>query len=150
MTGRDFIYLIDFGIAHNLAATRVTKTGTIIGTLAYMAPERFTDGVADARADVYSLACLLNECLTDAQPYPCDIAEQQITAHLTLSPPKPSKLNSARPCRLRRGHRSWHGKTASRSFRLSRRTRQGSERGGIVCPSTNGVRFRPPKARGYP
>jgi serine/threonine-protein kinase len=97
MTSRDFTYLIDFGIAHNLAATRVTKTGTIIGTLAYMAPERFTDGVSDARADIYSLACMLHECLTGAQPYPGDSAEQQITAHLTFSPPKPSTLNPGVP-----------------------------------------------------
>lgn len=97
MTSRDFTYLIDFGIAHNLAATRVTNTGAIIGTLAYMAPERFTNGVADARADIYSLTCMLYECLTGAQPYPGDSAEQQITAHLTLRPPKPSKLNPVVP-----------------------------------------------------
>lgn len=97
ITSRDFTYLIDFGIAHNVAATRVTKTGAIIGTLAYMAPERFTDGVTDARADVYSLACLLHECLTGAQPYPGDSAEQQITAHLALSPPRPADLNPAVP-----------------------------------------------------
>lgn len=97
LTNRDFTYLIDFGIAHNVAATRVTKTGAIIGTLAYMAPERFTDGVADARADVYSLTCLLHECLTGAQPYPGDSAEQQITAHLTRNPPKPADLNPAVP-----------------------------------------------------
>ncbi|MFA1706043.1 serine/threonine-protein kinase [Mycobacterium intracellulare] len=95
LTNRDFTYLIDFGIAHNVAATRMTKTGAIIGTLAYMAPERFTDGIADARADVYSLTCLLHECLTGRQPYPGDSAEQQITAHLTLNPPKPADLNPA-------------------------------------------------------
>lgn len=97
VTEGDFTYLIDFGIAHGVAETRMTKTGAIIGTLAYMAPERFTDGVADARADVYSLTCLLHECLTGAQPYPGDSAEQQITAHLTLAPPKPSNLNPAIP-----------------------------------------------------
>jgi serine/threonine protein kinase len=95
MTNDDFTYLIDFGIAHNAGATKVTKTGAIIGTLAYMAPERFTSGVADARADVYSLACMLHECLTGVQPYPGDSAEQQITAHLTLKPPKPSNVNPA-------------------------------------------------------
>jgi serine/threonine protein kinase len=95
VTNRDFTYLIDFGIAHNVAATKVTQTGAIIGTLAYMAPERLSTGIADARADVYSLTCLLHECLTGAQPYPGNSAEQQITAHLTLSPPKPSKLNPA-------------------------------------------------------
>lgn len=97
MANRDFTYLIDFGIAHNVAATRVTKTGAIIGTLAYMAPERFTDGVADARADVYSLTCLLHECLTGRQPYPGDSAEQQISGHLTLNPPRPADLNPAVP-----------------------------------------------------
>jgi serine/threonine protein kinase len=55
LTKGDFTYLIDFGITHDAAATKVTKIGTIIGTLAYMAPERFTTGFADARADVYSL-----------------------------------------------------------------------------------------------
>jgi serine/threonine-protein kinase len=40
---------------------------------------------------------MLHECLTGTQPYPGDSAEQQITAHLTLSPPKPSHLNSVIP-----------------------------------------------------
>jgi serine/threonine protein kinase len=97
MTNGDFTYLIDFGIAHDPEATKVTKTGSIIGTLAYMAPERFTAGVAGARADVYSLTCMLHECLTGTQPYPGDSAEQQITGHLTLDPPKPSRLNPAIP-----------------------------------------------------
>jgi serine/threonine-protein kinase len=97
MTFDDFTYLIDFGISHDAAATKLTNTGAIIGTLAYMAPERFTTGVADARADVYSLTCVLHECLTGTQPYPGDSAEQQITGHLTLDPPKPSTLNPAIP-----------------------------------------------------
>ncbi len=97
MTGGDFTYLIDFGIAHNAAATKLTHTGAIVGTLAYMAPERFTTGTADARSDVYSLACVLYECLTGVQPYPGGSAEQQIAGHLTLHPPKPSTLNPAIP-----------------------------------------------------
>jgi serine/threonine-protein kinase len=93
----DFTYLIDFGIARDAAATKVTKTGAVVGTLAYMAPERFTTGIADVRADVYSLACMLHECLTGAQPYPGNSAEQQIAGHLTLDPPKPSSVNPAVP-----------------------------------------------------
>ena len=93
----DFAYLIDFGIADDVTATKLTNTGVLVGTLAYMAPERFTTGRADVGADVYSLACVLHECLTGVQPYPGDSAEQQISGHLTLDPPKPSLLNPAIP-----------------------------------------------------
>jgi serine/threonine protein kinase, bacterial len=90
ITGRDFVYLIDFGIAHDAAATKLTSTGMIVGTLSYMAPERFTAGIADARSDIYALACVLHECLTGQPPYPGESIEQQIAGHLTLDPPKPS------------------------------------------------------------
>ena len=89
VTGRDFVYLIDFGIAHDAAATKLTGTGMMVGTMAYMAPERFSAGVADARSDVYALACVLYECLTGGCPYPGDSMEQQIAGHLTLEPPRP-------------------------------------------------------------
>jgi serine/threonine kinase PknH len=97
LTGHDFVYLIDFGIAHDAAATKLTSTGMIVGTFAYMAPERFTDGIADARSDVYALACVLHECLTGHQPYPGESMEQQITGHLTLDPPRPSERQPGVP-----------------------------------------------------
>ena len=97
VTGDDFVYLIDFGIAHDASDTKLTSTGMIVGSMAYMAPERFTTGTADGRADVYALACLLHECLTGAQPFPGESMEQQIGAHLTKDPPKPSALNPAVP-----------------------------------------------------
>jgi serine/threonine-protein kinase len=91
------VYLIDFGIARDTAASKLTQTGCIVGTFAYMAPERFTASTADARADVYALACVLHECLTGAQPFPGDSMEQQIAGHLTLDPPSPSSLRLAVP-----------------------------------------------------
>ncbi|MFE3446995.1 protein kinase [Nocardia sp. NPDC059180] len=88
---RDFGYLIDFGIARNDADTAMTSVGTTLGTFAYMAPERFTPGQpSDARADVYSLACVLYECLTGTRPFPGTSAPEQIAAHLTSPPPRPS------------------------------------------------------------
>ena len=98
MTDDDFVYLIDFGLVHDRTATELTTAGQILGTYAYMAPEcLMTPGVADARADVYALACVLYECLTGERPYPGDLVAQQMTAHLTLDPPQPSLRQPAVP-----------------------------------------------------
>jgi serine/threonine protein kinase len=88
----DFAYLIDFGIARAVGESKLTATGNVIGTWAYMAPERLTSGQTDPRADIYALTCVLHECLTGSQPFPGNSVEQQITAHLTLPPPRPSVL----------------------------------------------------------
>ncbi len=88
-TARDFIYLIDFGIARSATDTALTHTGHTMGTMAYMAPERFR-GSTDQRADVYSLACVLYECLTGRRPYPGDSLEEQLNGHLNTPPPRPS------------------------------------------------------------
>jgi serine/threonine kinase PknH len=90
VTGSDFVYLIDFGIAHDTTATKLTNTGMIVGTFAYMAPERFTDGVADSRSDIYALAAVLHECLTGHMPFPGDTLPQQMHAHVYQDPPRPS------------------------------------------------------------
>ena len=61
LTADDFAYLVDFGIAHAGTDARVTSTGLVIGSCAYMAAERFSGGRVGPAADVYSLACLLYE-----------------------------------------------------------------------------------------
>lgn len=90
VTANDFAYLIDFGIARGSDHTSLTSVGTTIGTLAYMAPERFETATADARSDVYALACVFYECLTGKQAFPGTTFEQQIAAHLFGAPPRPS------------------------------------------------------------
>ncbi len=88
---RDFAYLIDFGIARIADDTRMTKTGNTIGTFAYIAPERLDGrGDEDARVDIYSLACVLYECLAGDPPFGGDTMARLVAAHLNTPPPRPS------------------------------------------------------------
>jgi eukaryotic-like serine/threonine-protein kinase len=65
------IKLIDFEIAWFPEATQITKTGDIVGTPYWMAPEQARPGsYIDARADVFSLGCVLFKCLTGQSPFP--------------------------------------------------------------------------------
>ena len=90
ITDHDFVYLIDFGLARTAGEAGVTTAGNTLGTLAYMAPERFENGKADPRSDIYALTCVLYECLTGVRPYPVDSLEQQIAGHMVSEPPRPS------------------------------------------------------------
>lgn len=94
LTPEDFAYLVDFGIARSGTDSGLTTAGSAIGSCAYMAPERFTDGAVGPPADVYSLACLLYELLTGSSPFPSGDIAMLMNAHLFAAPPRPS---AARP-----------------------------------------------------
>ena len=68
------VKLVDFGVAHvTMAATDMTRTGVMLGTPGYMAPEQARgDRGIDARADVFSLGCVLFECLAGRPPFFAD------------------------------------------------------------------------------
>nr|CRL69975.1 serine/threonine protein kinase [Mycolicibacterium komanii] len=97
VTPSDFPYLVDFGIAEAKGDSGLTTTGMQIGTFDYMAPERFRDQGVTPAADVYSLACVLYECLTGDEPFPRASLEQMMSAHLMSPPPRPSVANRAVP-----------------------------------------------------
>jgi serine/threonine protein kinase len=91
LTPDDFAYLVDFGIAHGEGDASVTSTGLIIGSCAYMAAERFAGGKVGAAADIYSLTCLLYECLTGRAPFEtAGDLRQLMSAHMFSPPPRPS------------------------------------------------------------
>ncbi len=96
ITGDDFAYLIDFGIARAAGETSLTSSSITIGTWAYMAPERFK-GIADARTDVYALACVLYQSLTTKLPFPGESLEQLASAHMFEPPPQPSMVQDGVP-----------------------------------------------------
>jgi serine/threonine-protein kinase len=97
VTRDDFAYLVDFGIASANTDEKLTQFGTAVGTWKYMAPERFSNDPVDYRADIYSLACVLYECLTGSPPYASDSAGVLVTAHLMEPIPQPSAKRAGVP-----------------------------------------------------
>ncbi len=96
ITRSDFAYLVDFGIARAAADPGLTQTGTAMGSYNYMAPERFAGNDVTYRADIYSLAGVLSECLTGSPPYGADSIERLVAAHLMEPAPRPSQLRPGR------------------------------------------------------
>ena len=94
VTPNDFVYVVDFGMARSIGGqqTALASTGATIGTLHYMAPERFVGREVDGRADVYSLACVLHECLTGAPPFTGEDLPTLMYAQLYTGPPPASGL----------------------------------------------------------
>ncbi|WP_029116400.1 serine/threonine-protein kinase [Mycobacterium sp. URHB0044] len=94
LTPDDFAYLVDFGIAHGGGEASVTRTGLVIGSCAYMATERLSGGAGGPASDVYSLTCLLYECLTGRAPFDSGDLRQVMSAHLFSPPPRPTLARS--------------------------------------------------------
>ncbi|MFW0792791.1 serine/threonine-protein kinase [Gordonia sp. CPCC 205515] len=88
---RDFAYLVDFGLAQGLTDPRMTTVGAAIGSLAYMAPERFGPDPAGPVSDIYSLTCVLYEMLSGRPAFQAPSIEQMIASQLRGAAPR---LNS--------------------------------------------------------
>jgi hypothetical protein len=88
-TARESVVLVDFGISRRIDADgEITRTGEIVGTLAYCAPEQLSAGGVDGACDQYALACVAYECLTGQVPYPREGQLAVMAAHLTAAPPR--------------------------------------------------------------
>jgi hypothetical protein len=98
VTGDDHCYLTDFGLVKDLAATTgVTRTGEVLGTLDYVAPERIQGGATGPWTDVYALGCVLFFALTGRVVFPLDAPESKLWAHVSEPPPSLSALRPAIP-----------------------------------------------------
>ncbi|MGV9710298.1 serine/threonine-protein kinase [Gordonia sp. NPDC003424] len=90
----DFAYLVDFGLAQGVTDPRLTTAGAAIGSMAYMAPERFGPNPEGPASDIYSLTCVLYEMLSGRQPFHATSVEQLIAAQLHApAPTLPSPLD---------------------------------------------------------
>ncbi|MEA2451133.1 MAG: hypothetical protein QOG63_3065 [Thermoleophilaceae bacterium] len=87
------VYLTDFGLTKRDASTAsLTRTGEIVGTLDYIAPEQIRGEAVDARTDVYALGCMLFHLVTGRVPFPADMHAAKVFAHLTDEPPSVTEI----------------------------------------------------------
>src|SRR5262249_26092482 len=91
----------DFGIARAIQASggaKLTTTGTVLGTPAYMSPEQVMgSGQLDGRSDVRSIACMLYEMLAGVPPCAGATGQSLAHQHLSVEPPLVSSLRPAVP-----------------------------------------------------
>ena len=85
----DHAYVCDFGLARHVSSvSSLTGDRGFVGTIDYVPPEQIEGGAIDGRADVYSLGCVLYECLVGVRPFDRDSELSTVFAHLNEPPPK--------------------------------------------------------------
>ena len=99
--GKEHCYLADFGLTKRTGSlSGVSAPGDVVGTLEYVAPEQITGASLDERADVYSLGCVLYECLTGQSPFPRATDVALLWAHVHEEPTPPSQARPELPKEL--------------------------------------------------
>ena len=98
----DHCYLTDFGLGKHATKDSVALTtpGSFVGTILYTAPEQVLGKELDARADVYSLGCLVYECLAGRPPYSSPTDAGIMQAHIQADPPRLSETQPDLPVEL--------------------------------------------------
>lgn len=100
-TAEESITLVDFGISRILDSdSEITRTGQVVGTIAYCAPEQLSHVPVTGAVDQYALACVAYECLTGQVPFPREGQLAIMTAHLTAPAPRVSALRPDLPVAL--------------------------------------------------
>src|SRR5439155_11949757 len=90
LDAQEHAYLADFGLSRRLAEQGIPAPhGLSLGTPAYAAPEQIEGEEVDGRADLYSLGCVLYECLAGEAPFVRDSELAVLWAHLQEEPPSP-------------------------------------------------------------
>lgn len=101
LNSEGMVKLTDMGLARSIDETMptgITREGTTVGTVDYMAPEQARDSqAADIRSDIYSLGCTWYQMLTASAPFPTGSVTNKLYAHVSKPRPDPRSLNKLVP-----------------------------------------------------
>ena len=92
--------LVDFGLSRIIGGKRLTATGAVLGTPAYMSPEQCSGEMGGARSDVYGLGVMLYELATGTVPFTDDTPVGVILKHISDPPAPPRSINPGLPVDL--------------------------------------------------
>jgi serine/threonine-protein kinase len=92
ITPNGTVKVADFGIARAADAAKITQTGTLLGTAAYVSPEQAVGLPATARSDIYALGCVLYEMLTARPPFMAESPVTTLQRHIGDPVTPPSAL----------------------------------------------------------
>ncbi|HKB35548.1 MAG TPA: serine/threonine-protein kinase, partial [Gemmataceae bacterium] len=99
---RGRVKVLDFGLARPVEGdSDISRSGQVVGTPSYMAPEQARGLPVDARADLFALGCVLYHALTGRQPFRGPTAMATLADVLTEMPPDPATLVPSLPAALR-------------------------------------------------
>jgi predicted Ser/Thr protein kinase/dienelactone hydrolase len=142
------VKVMDFGLARLSNRTRMTRTGSSLGTPAYMAPETFRGDEADERSDIWSLGVVIHEMIAGRLPFDADSEAALLYAVLNKEPEPLTALRTDVPLELDRivrktlakdrGSRYQHVDDLAVDLKALRR-------GGLPSPA----KASPPKAKGW-
>jgi hypothetical protein len=102
LTDRGSIKLMDFGLARSHDASKVTQTGAVVGTPAYMPPEQLTGQLLAPTSDQYSLGIMTYEFFTGRRPFLNEDPIALMWSHLNEAPPNPQSFRPELPASLGR------------------------------------------------
>ncbi len=98
----NFVKLLDFGVALMAAQTRLTRSGMLVGTIHYTAPEQITENLYSTASDVYSMGVTFYEMLAGKPAFPQEAITALVEKILDETPPEPVTLRRDIPEDLNR------------------------------------------------